>query len=141
MRRNQRRLGGVVLRDRAAQGNAGVQVDLPQHGFQDLAAHVLEDHVDPVWAGLGQVVIKRLGPVVDGGVESQVVDDVLALGVAAANADHAAPLNFGNLPGGAANGSRGAGDHDGLSRARLPHVQDAVVGRQPGHAQHAQRGG
>ena len=140
MRRDRGKLGGVVLRDCAAEGDAGVEVDPLQQGLENLAAHVFKDHVDAVGAGAFERCVQRLRAIVDRRVKAQLVDQIHAFGIAAADSHHAASLELGDLAGGAAHGPGGGRDHRGLARARARHLEHAVVRRQTGHAQDAERG-
>ena len=72
--RADRRRGGVVLRDRAAQRDAAEEVDVAQHGVGDLAADIVEIDVEAVGAGGAQRRVEiLLGLVVDAGIEAQLV--------------------------------------------------------------------
>src|SRR5262245_38198007 len=69
-------LRGVVLRDRAAQGDAGIEVEMAEHRVAHGAADVVEVDVDAVRAsgldGGGEVL---LGLVVEAGIEAEGVLD------------------------------------------------------------------
>ena len=99
-----------------------------------------EDHVDAVGAGAFERGVQRLGAIVDRRVKVQLVDQIHAFFVAAADANHAAALELGDLAGGAAHGPGGGRDHRGIARARLRHLEHAVVGREPRHSEYAERG-
>src|SRR5882672_12327734 len=80
-------LGGVVLRDQAADRDAGEGVHPSQRGVEDLAADVLEVAVDAAGHGGLQLVVERAGLVVDAGVEAELLHHVAAFLPAAGDAD------------------------------------------------------
>src|SRR5262249_11345671 len=129
---------GVVLRDRAAQADAGEEVEVGEHGIADRAADVVEVDIDAVRArrldGGGKV---RLRLVVDAGIEPQLVLDVGALLGSACDADGAAAGNPGDLAHDLADCAGGGGDHHGLTGLGPPDLQEAEVGGHAGHAEHA----
>src|SRR5688572_28890394 len=92
------RLSGVVLRDHAAEHNAGAQIDQRQHLVEDLAADVLEIDVDALRAMPLQAFAHVLGLVVDGRVEAQFLRQPFALVVGAGDADNVKPFDLADLP-------------------------------------------
>src|ERR1044071_2216165 len=82
-------VGRVVVRDRAADDDTAEQVRARQHGVEDLAADIVEVHVDALRTGL----LKRRGEiaalVVDAGIEAELVLHVRALLASAGDADGA----------------------------------------------------
>ena len=86
----------------------------------DDAADVLEVAVDAVRAGCLQRRAERLQvavlPVVDAGVEAELVDHVAALLRPAGDADRAAAARLGELADDAADGAAGRADDDRLAR-------------------------
>src|SRR6185295_7336064 len=79
----------VVVRDRAADDDAGEQVRARQHGVEDFAADIVEVHPDAIRAGLLQRRGEIAGLVVDAGIEAELVLHVPALLVSARDADGA----------------------------------------------------
>src|SRR5262245_39145559 len=69
--RNAPRLGGIIVGDQAAQGNAREVVETREHGLQYIAAYILEIDIDTVGRG-GFQVLRQIGAaVVDAGVEAE----------------------------------------------------------------------
>ncbi len=126
-------LGGVVLRDRAAQRHPRAAGEAGQRGIQDLAPDVVEVHVDAVGAVLAQGPQDVLGLVVDRRVEPELVNDVTALLLASGDPDGAAALDLGDLADDAADGARRARHDDRVALLGLADVQQPEVG---GHARH-----
>jgi hypothetical protein len=93
------RRGGVGFRDRAAQYDARVEVDPSEDLVEDLAADIVEEHVDPVGAKLRKPSAEVFALVVDGCVEVRLVDQPSAFILAARGADDAAALDLGDLAG------------------------------------------
>ena len=109
-----------------------------QQRVEDLAADVVEVDVDALRAVLREGGLHVLGLVIDGGIEAQVLDDVVAFLGSAGDADGAAALDLGDLAGDGADGAGGARKDDGLARLGLTDIQQAEVGRQSGHAEGTQ---
>src|SRR4029077_11966766 len=118
---------GVVLGDRTADHDARPTGQTGQDGVEDLAADVIEVDVNPVGGGLAQRSPDVLCLVVDGGVEAEIVGEPATLLLAAGNADHAAALDLGDLPGDVANGAGCPGDDDRLPLLQLGDVEQAEV--------------
>ena len=126
----------VVLRDRAADHDAGVQRQVGQRHLQQRSADVVEVHVDPVGADhrpqrLGDVV----GLVVHALVEAELVDDVGALLGPARRADDPAALQLGDLPDDRAGRAGRTADQDRVALLQLTDAQQAEVGGQAGGAE------
>jgi hypothetical protein len=68
-----------------------------EHGVEDLAADVVEVDVHALGAMFSSGPRGVAGLVVDAGVEAQLLDHPVALGLAAGNADHAAAQELGDL--------------------------------------------
>ncbi len=132
-------LGRAVLRDEPADRDARSGVHQRQDRVQHFAPDVLEVHVDALRRRGLQVVAEPAGLVVDAGVEPELAHDVVALCLAARNADHTATLELRELSDHAADRARSSGDDDGLARLRLGDVEQAHPGGDPGHAEHAER--
>ena len=71
--------------DKAADRDSGVAIKQRQDGIPDRPADVLEIDVDAVRAGGCQGIRKPLGPVVDRGVEPELIADIGAFGSASGN--------------------------------------------------------
>ena len=114
------------------------RADLQEHRIEDLAADVIEVDIDPLGTMLPQRLLDVFGLVVDGGVEAQIVDDVLALLGSAGDADRVAPLDLGDLTGDHADGTGRPGDDHGFAGFRLTDVEQAEIGRHSGRAEDTQ---
>ena len=117
----------------------GGGMELPQghHRIEDRAADVLEVDVDPVGTGRAQIRRETSRLVVDAGIESELFDHVLALHRSAGDTHGATALDPGDLSDGGSDRAAGGGDHHGLPGLRLSHPQQAEVGGEAGHPQHA----
>ena len=93
-----RRTFVVVLRDRTADHDARVTSEPGEHRIEDLAADVVEIHIDPVGALLLERDADVLVLVVDRRVEAQVLDEEPAFLRAARDADDATPFDLRDLP-------------------------------------------
>jgi 6-phospho-beta-glucosidase len=131
-------LGGVVVGDRPAHGDAAVGVEYRQRGFQVVAADVVEVDVDALGRGLAELAEDGGGLVVEGGVEADLAQPA-DLFIAAGAADHpGGALELGDLAGHAAHRAGRAGDEHYVARLQRGDVEQADVGRQRGHAEHPQ---
>ncbi|MNF46065.1 hypothetical protein D3C84_272180 [compost metagenome] len=126
----------VVLADRAADNHPRLHVQTAQHRIEDVAANVIEIHIDAFRAFAFKPGHDIFGLVVDGTVKTQLINKEFALVGAAGNANHAAAFELGNLPGDAAHCARCTGQHHGVAGLRCADIQQGEVG---GHAGHAQR--
>ena len=77
--------------------------------------------------------------VVDRSVEAGLVGQPAAFLLPAGDADDAAALDLGDLPGDRAGRARRAGNDDGFACDRPAHVEQAEVGGDAGHPEHAHR--
>src|SRR6185437_5684836 len=131
-------LSDVILRNAAAQADAGERVEVGEHGVAYRAAHVVEVDIDPVRAGClhrrGEVALRL---VVDAGVEPQLVLHVGAFPGAAGDPNGAAAGDSGELADDLAHRARGRRHHHRLARPGLAHLEQAEVGGHAGHAEHA----
>src|SRR4029079_8962722 len=118
----------VVLRYQAADGDARERIHLLQHRVEDLAADVLEIAVDALRRSRPQIAAQPAALVVDAGVEAQLVHDVVALRLAAGDADCARAFQFRDLTDHAADRARGGGYHHGFARLRLADVEQPDPG-------------
>jgi hypothetical protein len=91
------RWGTIILRNRAAAGDAPTQIHLSQARFEDVTADVVEVNVDARGSSLPQGVKQAPLSVVDRGIETEVFDKPTALFVAAGYTYDTASLNFSNL--------------------------------------------
>src|SRR3954449_6544162 len=82
----------VILRDRAAAGDAAVIVHLRQAGFQNIAADIVEIDVDALWRRGAQRLEHGAVLVVHGGIEAELGGQPVALVRTAGDTDHAASL-------------------------------------------------
>ena len=79
--------------------------------------------------------------VVDAGIEAELLHGEVALRSATGNADHTAAFQLGNLPHGGTHWARGRSHDHGFAGFGLAQIEQANIGRQAGHAEHAQRPG
>ena len=139
VRRAGLRRGGVGFRDRAAQHDARVDVDPSEDLVEDLAADIVEEHVDPAGAKLRKPSAEVFALVVDGGVEVRLVDQPSAFSRAARGADNLAALDLGDLAGDGARGPGGARHHDGLTSLDLADLDHPEIRCQAVDSEQAQR--
>src|SRR3954468_19146412 len=125
----------VILRDRAAAGDAAVIVHLRQAGFENVAADIVEINVDALWRGCAQRLENRAVLVVDGRIEAELGGQPVALVRAAGNADHATPPDLGDLSHDRTDRARGRRDHDGFALLGLADLKQAEIGGQAGDAE------
>ena len=101
-----------------------------------IAADVVEVHVDALRRGFAQLVDHRARPVVEGRVETELVEQVADLVVGPGAADHAMAAELGDLGGQTAHCSSGGGDPDDVTVPELCRVDQPGIG---GHAHRAER--
>ena len=118
--RSRRRLGRVVVRDPAAKHNPPAHRETSQRRVEDVAADVVEENVDPFGAQLLQPRLNVLRLVVDRRIEAGFVGQPAAFLLPARDADDAAPLDLGDLPGHRARRAGRAGYDDCLARDGRP---------------------
>ena len=109
-----------------------------QRGVHHDAADILEVAVDAVGASRLEILVQLAGLVVDAGIEPQLLDDEVALGLAAGDAHGAAALQLGELSDHAADRAGGRGHHHGLAGERLAVLQQTDPGGRARHADAAQ---
>jgi hypothetical protein len=72
----------------------------PEHRVRDHAADVVEIHVDSVGTGLFELaLVFRNGLLDEGGIKTELFEQVFDLGIGTRDADHTAALDPGNLGG------------------------------------------
>ena len=126
------------MRNLAADRHAGPRVEHRDHGIGDRAADVVEVDVDALGAQLAQLFDVVLGgAIVERAVEAQLVDDIASFFVVSRNAHGAATFDLGDLADDRADGPGRARDEDGLARLGRADVEQAEIGREARHAQHA----
>ena len=108
-------LGVVVMGDQAAHRHARKRVEQREHRLEHRAADILEIDVDALRAGVLQLGGQIRIAVVETGIEAELLHDVVALVLAAGDADRACALDLGDLAHGRADRTGSAGDDDGLA--------------------------
>ncbi len=73
------------------------RAQIGEHGVEDIAADIVEIHVDAVWTVRPQALARVSCLVVDRGVEAEFLDEVAAFVGAARDADRAAALDLRDL--------------------------------------------
>ena len=111
-----------------------------RHGFEDLAADVVEVHVDAVRSRCGELIGDRqLGRlVVDRRVEAQFVDEVRTLGRPAGDADDSRAAALGDLGSDTSDGPGCRRHHHGVACLRSSDVEHSEVAGEAGHAEQAE---
>src|ERR1700733_5197549 len=87
----------AVLRNCAADDHSCAARELRKRSVEDVATHVVEINVNAIRAMLAQRLADILGLVVNGGVEAQLLYNVIALLAPAGDAYHFAAFYFGDL--------------------------------------------
>ena len=93
----------------------------------------------PSGTAIGEALPEVVGPVVDRGVEAELLDEGPALVRATGDADGTRALELRDLADRGPDRTGGGGDHDGLPRLRLAEQQQPGVRREAGHPEHAER--
>jgi hypothetical protein len=127
--------GRVVLRDHAAADDATPVVHGVDGGLEVLTTNILIVDVNAVGSESGEGIGRLLVLVVEGGVETEVVDDVVLLLVVADGANDLEALVLGNLTNELADSTRGGADEDGLALLGLTNGVKARVGGEARHAE------
>ena len=130
--------GVVVLRDGAADDDAGPQVDARENGVENLAADIVEVDVDAARTVFLQAILDGAGAgfVIDTGVKAEFIDDEIAFFLAAGNADYTAAEVFGDLADRHADRTGRTRDDHRVARFGLTRLEQAEV---TSHAWHAER--
>ena len=134
-----RRRHAVILRDRAAAGDAAAIVHLRQAGFENVAADIVEIDVDALRRRGPQRLVGRAVLVIDRGVEAEFGGQPVALVLAAGDADDVASLDLGDLADDRADRAGGGRDHDGLAFLGLADIEQAEIGGEAGDAVDAEQ--
>ena len=134
-----RQFGGVVLRDQAAQRNARLGVEQWQHGVEHGTADILEIHIDAIGTDGGELCGQIGRTVIEAGIEAELIDDVITFRLPPGDADHAAPVQPGNLADDSTDRATGGRHHHGFAGLRLADVEQPHIGREARHAEDAQR--
>ena len=85
------------MRDGAAAGDAAAHVHLRQASFENVAADIVEINIDAVRGSALQRLEEGAAFIIDGGIETEIVDKPGAFLCAAGNADDPATLDLGDL--------------------------------------------
>src|SRR5262249_39113762 len=101
------RFGRVVFGDETADHDAREAIHHRQQRIEQRAADVLEVHVDATRARSAQSAGQVIRPVIDAIIEAKLADDVVALGLAAGDADDAATRDLPELSNDAADRTGG----------------------------------
>ena len=105
-----------------------LEVEAHEDLVHDLAADVLEVHVDAVRRGGRELLAPVGGRAVHAGVEAKLLDGVPALLRAARDPHRAGAARLDDLAGDRADGAAGRRDHHGLARLRLHELEPDVGG-------------
>src|SRR5213079_2627647 len=108
-----RLVGLVVGRDGPAQHHPAVVGQPAEDRVEYRTTGVVEVHVDPLRTELLESRADVIGPMVDGAVDAEIVDEPAALLVGSGDPDHAAAEKLGDLHRDRARAAGGRGDHDG----------------------------
>src|SRR5437868_5759303 len=125
----------AVLGDEPAHDDPREPVHEPERRVEDLAADVLEVDVDAFRAGLAQVIEESPCLVIDAGIEAELLHHVIALRLAAGDADRAASFYLCELPDHAADRSGCGRYEDRLACFRLTDLGQAEPRGDSGHAE------
>ncbi len=129
----------VVLRDAAAEHDPGSAREPGEHRVENVA-DVVDEHVDAAGRVLPQRPTDVLSLVVDGHVETEVPGNPAALLRPARDPDHPAPLDLGDLPGHAADGTGRPRDDDRLGLAQAADVEQPELRSQAAGAERPEVG-
>ena len=130
----------VVLRDQPADGDARERVEQREHRVPHGTADVLEIDVDAVRARGGEAFGEIRRPVIDRGVEPQLVRHERQFALARRDADRLRPPDARDLADDRADRPARGGDDHRLARLRTADIAEAGIGREPRHPEHAECG-
>src|ERR1700747_2184849 len=134
-----RQFRGVVVGDEPADGNAREVIQQRQHRIEYWTADILEIDIDALRAGRFQIFAKPGLAMIEARVESELVPNEVALLFASGNADNPAALDLCDLADHRPNSPRGRSHDNGLSGLGFSDIQQARVGGESWHAEHAKR--
>ena len=122
--------GAPVLGDGSAQRHAPEPAQRPERRFQVVSAHAVEVDVDSLRGSLAEKLRRVPRTVVEGGVETELAEEVGHLLVRARAADHAVPAELRELRREASDGA-GRGRHpDDVAGAQSRDVEQPRIGGQ-----------
>src|SRR5690606_25832893 len=127
----------VVRGDQSAERDAAKGVHQRQDGIENLSADVLEVDIDALRARRLEVGRQIARLVVNGSIEPEFVDQILALLRPACDADGTATFELRDLRNNRADGARRGRYHDGFTRLRLADLEQAEIRSPARHPQSA----
>src|SRR3984957_138889 len=130
--------GGAVLRNRAANHDARATGEVRKSSFKNVAADVVKVNVDAVGTMRVQGFADVFVFVIDGGVEAEGPNDVLALLLAAGDAHHAAAFDFGDLAHHHAHRACGTRNDHSVALFGFAHIEKSEIGRHSRHTESAE---
>src|SRR6266478_3895565 len=133
-----RQFRGVVVGDEPADGNARKVVQQRQHRIEYWAADILEIDIDAIRTGRFQIFAQLGLAMIEARVESELVLNEAALLFASGNADNPAALDLCDLADHRPDSTRGRSDDNSLSGVGFSDIQQARIGSESRHAEHAQ---
>src|SRR5690606_21291506 len=98
VRRALDRRGVVVLRNGTTDHDTGVLANACEYVVEDIATDVIEVDIDTFWTSPLQAIFHRLILVIDGIVETELVDEEVALFLATSDTNDTAAFDLGDLP-------------------------------------------
>ena len=108
---------------------------------EDLPTHVVKEDIDAVRGLLAESILEVRALVVDRGVETELVDEHVALLGTAGDTDHRRALDLRDLAHGRTDTAGSARDQHRLALAEPSDVEQPEIGGQPSEAQNAEIGG
>src|SRR6266850_7183714 len=128
----------VVARDATANHDTGAHRDPAETVIEYAPADIVEENVDTIGSQLPQAGTDLLAFVVNGGVESQLLDEPLAFARAARNPDHLATGKFADLTHYRTYCACRTRDDQHIARARLADMQQPEIGSFATDTEHPQ---
>ncbi|MNZ40536.1 hypothetical protein D3C78_580580 [compost metagenome] len=126
---------GVIGGNQAAEWNPRLGIEQRHHGVEYLATDIFIINVDALGTGLRQFLSKIRAPVIDAGVETQLVDHIAALFRTTRHTNHPQALDLRHLPDHRPHRPGRRRDHQGFAGLGLADVHQAHV---RSHARHTQ---
>src|SRR5208282_656061 len=130
----------IVFRDHAAHDHAAEIVEPREHRLLDRPADILPIDVDPFGTVPVECRAEIRRTMIDACVEAELGLDIAAFIGAAGDAHDTRTGAFGELARDRADSPRGRRDDDGLAALRPADLAQSDIGREPRHAEHAERG-